>query len=130
MTWNVSEIVAQYGQDIGERIFAYALRAFSLYQHVCSLNIAGAEIAAKQFLRSATSIGANYEEAQSAESRRDFIHKLRIAQKEARESRYWLRFMRGAEIVNKDRTEDIYREADEILRVLSKIIVNTEKKSG
>jgi four helix bundle protein len=47
-------------------------------------------VLAKQFLRSATSIGANLEEARAAESRADFIHKYRIALKEARESAYWL----------------------------------------
>jgi four helix bundle protein len=53
----------------------------------------------RQYLRSATSIGANVEEAQAAESRPDFIHKMGIAQKEARESLYWLRLLRASGIV-------------------------------
>ena len=57
--------------------------------------VAGIEIG-KQVVRSATSIGANVEEADAAESKRDFVHKMSIAHKEARETRYWLRIIRAA----------------------------------
>jgi four helix bundle protein len=72
--------------DIEERTLGYALRSVKLYQYLQSKRDGAGWIIGKQFLRSATSIGANVSEAQSGESRADFIHKYAIAQKEARES--------------------------------------------
>ncbi len=79
--------------DIRERALNYALRAVKLYQFVHEDKSGAGYIIGKQYLKSATSIGANIEEVQSAESNADFIHKLAIAQKEARESLYWLRLL-------------------------------------
>lgn len=62
-------------RDIRERAFKYALRAIKLYQFLQDGKDGAGWIIAKQYLRSATSIGANVEEAQSGESRADFIHK-------------------------------------------------------
>lgn len=76
---------------IKDKSFAFAVRAVKLYKH---LNETKREyILSKQFVRSATSIGANVRESQNAESRADFIHKLAIAQKEAGESVYWLELL-------------------------------------
>ena len=129
MSWNVSDTLARYGHDIGERTFAYALRAVSLYRHLESCTSEGSEILARQFLRSATSVGANIEEAQCAESRADFIHKMRIAQKEIRECRYWLRLLRESGMLEQNRSDALYHETDELLRILSKIIINTRDNS-
>lgn len=82
----------------------------------------------KQYLRSATSIGANIEEAQSGESRADFIHKYGIAQKEARESLYWLKLLSASGIVEKKRIDPLMQETEEIISIITKIIVNTKKK--
>lgn len=116
----------KYGSNIAERSLQFGLRAIGVYGYLQKQEDNAARILAGQFLRSATSIGANVEEAQSAESRADFIHKLRIAQKEARESRYWIRLLRESAILDGKRSELLYRESDEILRILSKIIVNTQ----
>ena len=70
-------------QDIGERTLRYALRAVKLYRALEKSEDAAGRIVANQYLRSATSIGANVTEAQSAESRADFVHKYSVAQKEA-----------------------------------------------
>lgn len=69
------------------------------------------------------------QEAQGAESRADFIHKLAIAQKEARESLYWLRLMADAKIVPSVRLAAISRETEEIYAVLTAIIVNTKRNA-
>ena len=79
--------------DIRARLFNYSLRAVKLYQYLQKQRDGASWILGKQFLRAACSVGANIEEAQSAESRPDFVHKLGIAQKEARESLYWLRLL-------------------------------------
>ena len=77
-------------RDIRERCLEYALWAIKLYQFLQAGKDGAGWILGKQYLRSATSIGANLEEAQSGQSKADFIHKMSISQKEARESLYWL----------------------------------------
>ena len=86
-------------RDIRERSADYALRAIQLYRHLLRKRDGVGAVLGKQYLRSATSIGANLIEAQAGESRRDFIHKCSIAQKEARESKYWLQLMLRAELI-------------------------------
>jgi four helix bundle protein len=78
---------------IRERAFAFSLRAIKLYQYLQKQKDGTGWVIGKQFLRAACSVGANVEEAQSAESRADFTHKLGIAQKEARETLYWPRLL-------------------------------------
>jgi four helix bundle protein len=83
-------------------------------------------VVAYQLAKSATSVGANVEEADGAESRRDFVHKLAIARKEARESRYWMRVIRAA-IVDTGEFATLEQESDELVRILSAIIANTNQ---
>ncbi|NEO68308.1 four helix bundle protein [Moorena sp. SIO3H5] len=79
---------------------------------------------ANQLLRSGTSIGANCSEAQSAQSRRDFISKYEIALKEARETKYWLEVLIEAELVSLEKFKGLIQETEEII----KILVTTVKK--
>src|SRR6266700_1695636 len=72
-------------KDIRQRAFAYALRAIKLYQALAERKDGAAWVLGRQYLKSATSVGANIEEAQSGETRADYIHKYGIAQKEAQE---------------------------------------------
>ncbi|MBW4480858.1 MAG: four helix bundle protein [Tolypothrix brevis GSE-NOS-MK-07-07A] len=81
----------------------------------------------KSGLRAATSIGANIEEAQSGESRADFIHKYSIAQKEARESLYWLRLLAKSEIVPNQRLTLLISETQELIAIITTIIVRAKK---
>jgi len=69
------------------------------------------------------------EEAQAGESRADFIHKLGIAQKEARESLYWLRVLAESELVPRERIEPLTSETEELLSVITSIIIKTKHKS-
>lgn len=71
-----------------------------------------------QLLRSGTSAGANYEEARGAESRADFVHKLRIATKELRESIFWLRLVHRAELVHEDLTP-LASEIEQLCAILT-----------
>jgi four helix bundle protein len=77
-----------------------------------------------QLFRSGTSIGANINEAQQAESKADFIHKLKIASKEAEETKYWLLLCQHSE--NYPNTEELLKQIDSIIKVLSKIISSTK----
>lgn len=83
-------------------------------------------VIARQLLRSATSIGANVCEAQNAESKADFVHKMKIASKEASETLYWLILCERSDGYYFD--VKIRNDADEIIRILSKII-STSKTS-
>mgnify|MGYP001806160245 FL=1 len=75
-----------------------------------------------QLFRSASSIGANYEEARGAESRQDFGHKLQVALKEARESLYWLRLMVKANILNSENILHLLSENQQLCDILAKSI--------
>ena len=114
--------------DIRARTFRYALRAIKLYQYLQKNDDKSAWIIGRQYLRSATSIGANIEEAQSGESRADFIHKYGIAQKEARESLYWLKLLSESGLLPKSKLAPLLQETDEILAVISKIIINSKRR--
>lgn len=83
-------------------------------------------IIARQLLKSGTSIGANVREAQNAESKSDFIHKLKIAAKEADETEYWLMICKASE--NYPACDGLLTEVQPIIRVLSKIISSSKAK--
>lgn len=91
-------------------------------------------VLAKQLIRSGTSIGANMEEADGASSKNDFINKVTISRKEARETRYWLRLIHKAELIhhksNIEELEKLMAESMEIMKVLSAIINKAKEKKG
>ena len=82
----------------------------------------------KPFLRSATSIGASVAEPKAAESTADFVHKYGIAQKEARESAYWLDLLEKAEIVSDHRLSELKQETDALIAIITTIIVKHKRK--
>jgi four helix bundle protein len=81
-------------------------------------------VISKQLLRSGTSIGANVEEALAGQSRKDFISKMAIASKEARETRYWLRLLQASSVVKDDYSEYL-KNIDELIRLLTAIVKTT-----
>jgi four helix bundle protein len=82
----------------------------------------------KQLLRSGTSIGANVEEAQAAQSVADFVAKMTIALKEARENRYWLLLLVEAELLPAQRLAEITNETEEIIKILFSIIQKAKQR--
>ena len=78
-------------------------------------------ILGKQLLRSGTSIGANYREANRAESKADFIHKINIVEKEAAETQYWLDLILESETGNKEAALDLQKETNELLAIFTSI---------
>lgn len=115
-------------RDIGERALEYAVRGVRLFRSLQKLKEEAARIVGRQFLRSAMSVGANIEEAHFAESRADFIHKYRIARKEARESLYWLRVLVASGIVSRARLGPLIKETEEIIAIVTSIILTARKR--
>lgn len=114
--------------DIRLRSFRYAVRAVNLYRYLQDRKDGAGWIIGKQYLRSATSIGANLQEAKSAESRSDFVHKYGVAQKEARESLCWLQLMTEAGVVSRARLAPLIGETEELISIITAIIVNSKKR--
>lgn len=115
------------GRDICERTFEFATRIVKLADVLARRSRVGEKVAS-QIIGSGTSIGANVEEAQAAESKADFIHKYRVALKEARETKYWLRLIVGANLIAERSVAELRTEADEISRVIAQILINAGKK--
>src|SRR5690242_15699234 len=111
--------------EILERSIAYSLRIIALYRAL-SRDYVG-RVLARQLLRAATSIGANAHEAQGGQSRADFISKMSIAHKEARECAYWLRLITEAKLATPERLDGIANETDEIVRMLASILMTAKK---
>ncbi len=115
------------GGDIVERTFEFAVRIVKLADMLSRRSRIGEKLAL-QIIKSGTSIGADIEEGQAAESKADFIHKYRISLKETRETKYWLRLIVAANLVAAKSVAGLQIEADEISRVFAQIIINTRKK--
>jgi four helix bundle protein len=82
----------------------------------------------KQLLKAGTSIGANVEEAIGAQSRKDFISKMSIAYKEARETIYWLRLLFDTDCLKKDVFDVLLADCTELLKIISKILITTKSE--
>jgi len=111
---------------IAEKSFAFAVRIVKLSQYI--ENNHKEYILSKQVLRSGKSIGANIEEAIGGYSRKDFAAKMSISYKETRETKYWLKLLRSTEYINENIFQSLYKDADEIGKVLYRVIKNTKSK--
>ena len=105
--------------------FAFAVRIVRLYKHLTEAK--KKFVLSKQLLRSGTSIGALIREAQNAESKPDFIHKLGIAQKECDETVYWLELVKETNFITPKEYESIYPEAIALLKMIRSSILTTKK---
>ncbi|NQS98951.1 MAG: four helix bundle protein [candidate division Zixibacteria bacterium] len=106
------------GDDIADRLVDFAVRIFKLCARLDKPDTV--KYIRHQLFRSATSVGANYEEARGAESKADFIHKMGVAYKEMRETIYWLKFIRRSELIPETKLNDLNNEAEEINAILIK----------
>jgi len=113
--------------DLEERTYQFALNIRKLVaghkwqrQHFTDID---------QVLRSSGSVGANYIEANDAVSDKDFIFRIKISKKEAKESRYWIRLLGATSIeAAKEELRNLYQEADELMRILATILKNRQSK--
>lgn len=106
--------------------FAYAINVVKTCQKIAEHK--REYILTKQLLRSGTAIGALIREAQNAESKPDFIHKLAIAQKECDETIYWLELMKETEYLSENEFKKLNGEAVELLKMLRSSILTTKQK--
>ncbi len=111
--------------SIVERSFGFAVRIVRLCRFLEKQDRVS-RMLANQLLRSGTSIGANVEEAQAGQSKPDFIAKMSISRKEARETLYWLRLLQESESVEADKLSEILKEADELVRILTAIVKSAQ----
>jgi four helix bundle protein len=109
-----------------DKSFIFALRSVKLFRYLSETK--KEFVLSKQLLRSGTSVGANVREAQNAESKKDFIHKLAIAQKECDESMYWLELLFQSDYLTNDEFESMHSNANEILKMIKSSILTTKQK--
>mgnify|MGYP003294976206 CR=1 FL=1 len=113
---------------VEEKSFAFAIRITNLYKHL--VNTKTEYVLTKQLLRCGTSIGANIAEAQEAQSDADFIAKLSISLKEARETEYWLRLLHATEYLKEKEYLSIMADCKELEKMLTAIIKTSKDKIG
>ena len=111
--------------DIHERIYKFVLRVIKLLNSLPKNNINLNII--NQCSHSVTSVGANDQEADACQSKKDFILKYSITKKELQETNYWLRLIKDLNPLLEKRMESLILEGKEILLIVSKIISNTKK---
>lgn len=109
---------------IQEKTFQFALYIIELYK---MLTMKHEFIISKQLLGSGTSIGANVEEALAGQSKKDFVHKMSIASKEARETKYWLYLLDKSQLVQMDYTK-YHQEIEAICNILTKIVKTASQR--
>ena len=113
-----------------DKSFSFAIRIVKLYKYLCGEK--KEYILSKQLLRCGTSIGANINEAQAGQSKADFISKMSISSKEARESKYWIDLLiaRGYLDISDKHTQSLVNETEEIIKLLTSIVKSTKENSG
>lgn len=122
----MGEVLHKKESIIAGKAYAFALNIISVYKFLIAEK--KEFVLSKQVLRSGTSIGANINEALSAQSKRDFVHKMSIGLNEARETRYWLRLLKDSEYITMPGHIKITEECNEIIKILSSIILTTKEK--
>jgi len=100
-----------------DKSYQFALRIIKLYKYIVAEK--KEYVLSKQILRAGTSIGANVEEANQAQSKADFVHKLSIAQKEAFETDYWLRLLRDSEYLTAAQADSLLNDCREVQKLLT-----------
>ena len=113
--YDLIERTAKFGEDV--ITFAQSLPENSVNRPLIS-----------QFIRNGTSIGANYMEADAAESKKDFEHKIGICKKESKEAMHWLRMLAKANSSRQTECRKLWKEAHEFTLIFSTIINNSRKK--
>ncbi len=103
-----------------DKSFLFAVRVVNLYKYLCDSK--KEFVMSKQLLRSGTSIGAMVREAEYAETKKDFIHKIAIAQKEINETLYWLELLKSTDYLTDKEFENINENAVELIKLITSIL--------
>lgn len=104
--------------------FAFAVSGIQLYKELIKTK---EFVLSKQLLRSSTSVGANIRESCNSNSKKDFIYKLSISQKECDESIYWLELLHETNYIEQERFLSMRNQAEEILRILKSSIITAKR---
>jgi four helix bundle protein len=118
------ELYKEKENVIVKKTFEFALKIIALYSALIRQN---EFVLSKQLLRSGTSIGANVEESVAAQTKKEFISKMSISAKEARETRYWLRLLDKSQIIKNNYSNYLF-DIDEIIRIITAIIKTSQNK--
>jgi len=110
---------------IQQKTFAFSIRVINAFKFLKFKK--QKYILSKQLLRSGTSIGANIEEAIGAQSKPDFLSKLSVSYKEARETVYWIRLLQATDYLSQQMVESLKKDAEEICRIIAKILLTSKQ---
>jgi four helix bundle protein len=110
-----------------EKTFAFAIRVVKAYRYLAEEK--KEFVLSKQFLRSETSIGANAEESVGGQSKADFISKISIAYKEARETKYWIRLLQATTYLDETQAKSLLKDLEEILKIIGAIQITSKSNS-
>jgi len=123
----MNERVTRNGSELRERAFEFAVAAIESHREVYRTDAALRDVS-RQFVKAATSIGANLEEADAAQSRADFVSKCTISLKESREAHYWARLIaRTAAEPAKAGAKSLTGEANQLIAILTTIVRRTRE---
>jgi len=111
-----------------EKSFAFAIRIVNAYKYLVSEK--REFVMSKQLLRSGTAVGALYREAEQAESKADFVHKLGIAQKECNETLYWLELLHASSFLTTHEFEGLHTDATELIKLITRIILSSKNNQS
>lgn len=106
--------------------YAFAIKVITIYRYLTEIK--KEYVLSKQLLRSGTSIGANVEEAIGGQSEKDFFAKITISYKEARESKYWIRLLKDSGYLEKEKSEELINDIEELLRIIGSIQLSMKTK--
>ncbi|NOT38806.1 MAG: four helix bundle protein [Saprospiraceae bacterium] len=109
---------------IKNKSFAFAINIVELQQLL--VNNKKEYVLSKQLLRSGTAVGALIREAEHAESKHDFKHKIAIAQKEINETLYWLELLNETKYLNSEQFTSMHKDAEELIRIITSILKTTK----
>ena len=116
----------EQGNPVRDKSYAFALRVVRAARY---LQREHAEyVLSKQLLRAGTSIGANVEEGNAGQTKRDFTAKMAIASKEAREAHYWLRLLRDSEYLDSKAADSLLTDCDELMKLLTAIVKTAQAR--
>ena len=113
---------------IASKSYTFALRIIKLYKYLITEK--KEYVLSKQVLRSGTSIGALVKEAEHAQSKADFVHKMNIALKEANETEYWLMLLKDSEYIDEKNFNSIYPDSVELIKILVSIVKTSRLNNG
>jgi four helix bundle protein len=116
----------EYGNILINKSFLFGVRSIKLYKILISRDHSLNSIY-NQLLRCSTSIGANIFESQSAPSKKDFINKLNISLKEAKETDYWLKLLKESNLLNDNEFQSISKDCIELIKLLTSIIKKSKE---